>query len=534
MEGLAANDKNVKEKNGFFKNVRNYFREYCTCTSIHGFRYFGEKRTIFERVWWFFIFVICLSACTVSIYAVYKKWERSPVIVSFATKGTLIYSIPFPAITICPESKSVQSIFNYTKLLQKKENKIQLTPKEETEFEYMSLICNYRENYLEYTNNLTFPEEFFDVIDYVQPDFKIQDCHYMGRSENCDKLFIPIITDEGICYTFNMLDRGEIFRENVIHYRDYHLVPNSSHHWTMEYGYTANAGLDAYPRRALLAGATNGFTFNILTSKEDLDYACKNSLQGYRVMLHTPMRIPRPSQQYFRIPLDQTVVGAVQPVMITTSDSVKMYNPKRRQCYFPTERHLKYFRIYTSLNCLMECLTNYTIHHCGCVNFFMPRENGTEICGTGSVECMRYAESAMQMKNLERKLNKPKRRKHKRRGKIDCDCLPICADLSYDVETSQTNWDWIKQRTADRQKHQNCSIERSHMSSLTIFFKSNSFIRSQRHELYGPTDFLANFGGLLGLFTGFSVLSLMEILYFLSVRMICNTRLYGYWAGPQT
>jgi hypothetical protein len=49
MEGLAANDKNVKEKNGFFKNVRNYFREYCTCTSIHGFRYFGEKRTIFER-----------------------------------------------------------------------------------------------------------------------------------------------------------------------------------------------------------------------------------------------------------------------------------------------------------------------------------------------------------------------------------------------------------------------------------------------------------------------------------------------------
>jgi amiloride-sensitive sodium channel len=72
------------------------------------------------------------------------------------------------------------------------------------------------------------------------------------------------------------------------------------------------------------------------------------------------------------------------------------------------------------------------------------------------------------------------------------------------------------------------------MSSLTIFFKSNSFIRSQRHELYGPTDFLANFGGLLGLFTGFSVLSLMEILYFLSVRMICNTRLYGYWAGPQT
>lgn len=75
---------------------------------------------------------------------------------------------------------------------------------------------------------------------------------------------------------------------------------------------------------------------------------------------------------------------------------------------------------------------------------------------------------------------------------------------------------------------------RIHKSSISIFFKSSHFIMSQRNELYGPTDFLANFGGLLGLFTGFSVLSLLEIIYFLSVRLICNTRLYGYWAGPDT
>lgn len=157
-----------------------------------------------------------------------------------------------------------------------------------------------------------------------------------------------------------------------IHYRDYHHVRRNSHDWTMEYGYTEYAGMDAYPRRALLSGATNGLLFNILTSKEDLDYACKNSLQGYRVLLHTPMRIPRPSQDFFRIPLDQSVVAAVQPEMITTSEAVKIYSPERRECFFPAERNLKYFRIYTSLNCMMECLTNYTLAICGCVNFFMP------------------------------------------------------------------------------------------------------------------------------------------------------------------
>ncbi|KAJ8964641.1 hypothetical protein NQ317_009049 [Molorchus minor] len=70
-----------------------------------------------------------------------------------------------------------------------------------------------------------------------------------------------------------------------------------------------------------------------------------------------------------------------------------------------------------------------------------------------------------------------------------------------------------------------------YLSRLILAFKSTRFITSQRHELYGPTDFLANFGGLLGLFTGFSILSLMEAIYFLTVRICCNRRLYGYWAG---
>lgn len=73
---------------------------------------------------------------------------------------------------------------------------------------------------------------------------------------------------------------------------------------------------------------------------------------------------------------------------------------------------------------------------------------------------------------------------------------------------------------------------RMHLSKLVLYFRTSQFVTSKRHELYGFTDFLANFGGLLGLFTGFSALSLMELLYFLSIRMFCNLRLYGKWYGP--
>jgi Amiloride-sensitive sodium channel len=59
-------------------------------------------------------------------------------------------------------------------------------------------------------------------------------------------------------------------------------------------------------------------------------------------------------------------------------------------------------------------------------------------------------------------------------------------------------------------------------TQLTIYFKENHFLTSQRIEFYGMNDFLADCGGLLGLCLGVSVLSLLEILYFCTIRLGCN------------
>ena len=60
---------------------------------------------------------------------------------------------------------------------------------------------------------------------------------------------------------------------------------------------------------------------------------------------------------------------------------------------------------------------------------------------------------------------------------------------------------------------------------LSIIFNDNEFITSIRSELYGQTEFFANCGGLLGLFMGFSFLSLIEIIYYLTIRLACNLNL---------
>lgn len=74
-----------------------------------------------------------------------------------------------------------------------------------------------------------------------------------------------------------------------------------------------------------------------------------------------------------------------------------------------------------------------------------------------------------------------------------------------------------------------------HRSRLLVYYKDLQFMTSERHELYGTIDFLANCGGLLGLCCGFSFTSLMEIIYYLTLRLLSNVHKFGckLWSGSE-
>ncbi|RZB38942.1 ASC domain containing protein [Asbolus verrucosus] len=487
-----------------------------------------------KLIWWASVFIVCLSGCCFMIYTIYEKYETSPVIVTFATKETPIYKIPFPAVTICPETKSTKEKFSFKGVLQKKLNNENVNSAENRILDYMSSLCDDYINSTSHSNNSIFTEDFFDTLDLwplkIRPDFMNQayNCKFMNKDFKCRYIFTPVMTDEGVCYSFNILDRNQIFNDLVTHYKNYHKTEESSLTWSIDRGYTEQDKFNIYPRRALLAGAANGLTMHLATLKEDIDHKCKE-VQGYKVVLHTPMRMPRLKQEFFRIPLDQAVVTVIQPVMISTSEAVKLYSIKKRECCFTFERKLKYFRSYSQLNCQLECLTNFTLKKCGCVNIFMPRENQTRICGNAKHECMKEAERTLQIKGIYSKFEDISLDSATAMEDVDCDCIPLCTDLSYNSETSQTVWNWEQNFQTSSEHFQRNLM---HLSSLTVYFKFNHFITSERNELYGPTDFLANFGGLLGLFTEKSeeesenVLKKSIVAYF---REYCNsTSIHGF------
>ena len=65
---------------------------------------------------------------------------------------------------------------------------------------------------------------------------------------------------------------------------------------------------------------------------------------------------------------------------------------------------------------------------------------------------------------------------------------------------------------------------RRNMVALKIFFPENSAKAYQRDELYSPEDLIANIGGTLGLCLGFSLVSIVELFYFLTLRWIFEGR----------
>ena len=72
------------------------------------------------RLFWLATFLASMGAGTFFILKVWKKWDTTPVFVSFAETTTPVWDIPFPAITICPEIKIRETVLNYTELFRNK------------------------------------------------------------------------------------------------------------------------------------------------------------------------------------------------------------------------------------------------------------------------------------------------------------------------------------------------------------------------------------------------------------------------------
>lgn len=110
---------------------------------MHGVKFIGEKnRSIAERVFWIIAFMLSTVLLGWMAFDTWNKWRTSPVIISIARKPLSVWEIPFPAITICPESNVNYQLFNFTSAYNRLDSDAaSLTTEESNYFEALSQMC---------------------------------------------------------------------------------------------------------------------------------------------------------------------------------------------------------------------------------------------------------------------------------------------------------------------------------------------------------------------------------------------------------
>jgi hypothetical protein len=115
--------------------------------------------------------------------------------------------------------------------------------------------------------------------------------------------------------------------------------------------------------------------------------------------------------------------------------------------------------------------------------------------------------------------------------------------VTYDAEMIISNYqkDEIEKTKTEKYEEElsiafnKCSFNFSDsVNAIYVVFKETKFMTLLRSERYGFIDFISNCGGLMGLFMGMSIVSIVEIFYYTAVflyhlifKLCCrNNRVY--------
>ncbi|XP_065203446.1 sodium channel protein Nach-like [Planococcus citri] len=167
-----------------------------------------------------------------------------------------------------------------------------------------------------------------------------------------------------------------------------------------------------------------------------------------------------------------------------TTEEARQLSIRQRHCVFPDEIKLITDDIYTFGACMTECRMNMAKEKCGCIPFFYPNIEGYEYCKLEGLICL---------DQFKEEITKA----------FNCPCELSCMYTVYEIEKLEDS----------KKKTENDPLELS--------FVSWPMIRYKRDVLFGWVDLFVAFGGIAGLFLGFSLLSAVETIYYFTLRAFC-------------
>ncbi|KAF0768530.1 pickpocket protein 28-like isoform X2, partial [Aphis craccivora] len=463
----------VHQKYNKLKSPIFEFNTFCSMTSLHGFSHFVENN--FNKIgkyFWAIILVVIYILCGVSIYFLICMFSDMPAIISLDNSVSSIWTIPFPAVTVCSANQVRSSVYNYSdiNITDYKDQLIQNTMHSVCKNNPINKKWKSYEDYLDGSFvsqvlkestiiNLSFPCE-----EVVKSFFWLRKMEI----DPCNILFQETFTPYGLCYSFNMMPMRDLLNGVDEWSQEFNNYSWKKYHssWKPDTGYSSNALPDHLPLRTFGDGDYHSATMKLELHAEDMNKECAHGLEIFYILIHSPAEWPDRSHPTLLASPNMISTISIKPFVLTTAKDLIPWDSKIRHCYFQNESKLKFFKVYTKNNCILECRSF--------------RMKNTPVCGPAKMSCWVTASQA---------------------SSDSCDCLPGCTEFFF--KTSSMN----AQLTESAQKDNKSNLASSSLI-LSVYYQSNV-------------------GGIMGLCLGFSFLSLVEIIYFLTLRPLvnfCNTK----------
>ena len=400
-------------------------------------------------------------------------------------------------------------------------------------------------------------------------------CYWKGQLMSCQAIFTTRPTDRGMCCTFNMRAADKIFKESRyahalerLQMQDKNLSfpPTQNEHTELE---------DIKPQ----AGLTKGLTV-VVDAHGDLvaTGSVSDNFKGFTATITAPGDFPITKRKTRMIKPGQLNMVEISATNVEADETIRDVQPKARHCYFANEYNLKLHKSYSQRNCYLECSLEYaskTMKKRGmeeCIPWFYPIEDNTtvkmcdpweqktfqsiietvssNVCEeclpdcTGNIydtkvdradfkKCDHTNLGASMFCNLETGDLNPSIWSQDARSEFETNVGNVPKYLLKSVENKTqfsnkrsyaTDPEALKNMPLGQRLAQNPTYDafENDIAMAYFYFENEDILQIKRNKKMTTSEYVSAVGGNLGLGIGFSLISMAEIIYWLTIRFWRN------------